>query len=68
MRKKTRKMRKKIGWIVNLSNVIISGVLVAKGMNPMFCAMTCTVALATTLIAVIPEMLKGELTITDTML
>jgi hypothetical protein len=68
MRKKTRKMRKKIGWIVNLSNVIILAVLVAKGMNPLYGAMTCTVALATTLIAVIPEMLKGELTITDTML
>jgi hypothetical protein len=68
MRKKTRKMRKKIAWIVNLSNVVVSGVLLAKNCNPMFCAMTCTVALITTLIAVMPEMLKGELTITDTML
>jgi hypothetical protein len=68
MRKKTRKMRKKIGWIVNLSNVIILAVLVAKGMNPLYGAMTCSVALTTTLIAIIPEMLKCELTLTDTML
>jgi hypothetical protein len=68
MRKKTRKMRKKIGWIVNLSNVIILAVLVAKGMNPLYGAMTCSVALMTTFIATIPEAVNGELTITDTVL
>jgi hypothetical protein len=68
MRKKTRKMRKKIGWIVNLSNVIILAVLVAKGMNPLYGAMTCSVALTTTLVATMPEAVNGELRATDTIL
>lgn len=61
-------MRKKIAWIMNLLNVGILGVLVTKNCNPMFGAIACTIALTTTLIATIPEMLKGELRITDTIL
>jgi len=68
MREKTSKIRKKIAWIVNLSNVAVLAFLVTKNYNPMFAAVACIIALMTILIAVMPEMLKGELTITDTML
>jgi hypothetical protein len=61
-------MRKKIGWIVNLSNVIILAVLVAKGMNPLYGAVACMVALTTTLVATMPEAVNGELRATDTIL
>lgn len=60
--------RKKTAWIINLMNVVVLGFLVAKNYNPMFGAIACTIALTTTLIATIPEMLKGELRITDTIL
>jgi Mg2+/citrate symporter len=68
MREKTRKMRKKCAWIVNLLNVVVLAFLVAKNYNPIFGAVACIIALMTTLVAIMPEMLKGELTITDTML
>jgi hypothetical protein len=68
VREKTRKTRKKIGWIVNLSNVVVLGFLVAKGMNPLYGAVACTVALTTTLVATMPEAVNGELRATDTIL
>lgn len=50
-------MRKRFAWIINLLNVEILAFLVAKNLNPVYGAVACTVALLTTLIAVIPEAL-----------
>lgn len=61
-------MRKKIAWITNLMNVVVLGFLVIKGYSPIYGAIACTIALTTTFIATIPEAVKGELTITDTIL
>jgi hypothetical protein len=68
MRKKTRKTRKKIAWIINLLNVGVLAFLVAKHYSPLCGAISCIIALISTFIATIPEMLKCELTETDTIL
>ena len=61
-------MRKKLAWIVNLSNIGVLAILVVKGFNPMYGAVACTVALLTTFIATIPEAVKGELRNKDVIL
>lgn len=61
-------MRKKIAWVTNLLNVVVLTMLVAKGLNPMYGASACAGALLTTLVAIIPEAIKIELTQTDTIL
>lgn len=61
-------MRKKVAWIINLLNIGVLAMLVAKNVNPMYGAIACSVALLTTFIATIPEALKIELTQTDTIL
>jgi uncharacterized membrane protein YkgB len=68
MRKKTRKIRKKIAWIINLLNIGVLAFLVAENYSPLYGAISCIIAVSTTFIATIPEAVKGELTITDTVL
>lgn len=61
-------MRKKLAWIVNLVNIGVLAMLVAKNVNPMWAVVACSVAVLTTFIATIPEAIKCELTQTDTIL
>ena len=49
---------KKIAWVTNLTNVGALGYLSMNGFPPMYGAITCGIAIATILIACLPEALK----------
>lgn len=57
--------RKRLAWVTNLVNVVVLGILVVKGINPVYGAIACSVALLTILIAVIPEALTPGIVYND---
>lgn len=57
--------RKKIAWATNLMNTGVLTMLVAKGYNPLYGAIACSVATLTILIATIPEALKEDIVYND---
>lgn len=60
-------MRKKLAWVINLMNIGVLTILVAKGCNPLYGAIACSIVVLTILIAVIPEALTLGVVYNDDM-
>ena len=58
-------MRKRFAWSINLLNIGVLTFLVAKGYNPIYGAIACTVAVVTILISTIPEALTPGIIYND---
>lgn len=50
-------MRKKIAWLTNLMNIGVLSFLMLKNFSPVYASITCSVAVLTILVVVIPEAL-----------
>lgn len=58
-------MRKQIAWVVNLTNIGVLAILAAKGLNPLYGAIACGVAVLAILIAIIPGALTPGVVYND---
>lgn len=58
-------MRKKIAWIMNITNIGVLSFLVAKNFSPVYAAIACSIAALTILIATIPEALTPGVVYND---
>ena len=50
-------MRKRIAWLVNLTNIGVLSFLVGNNVSPAYGAVACAIAVLTILVVVIPEAL-----------